>query len=62
MQTGHTVIRSFEPDEDRLWDFTTNEFHDGPMLAGPECHPVSQPVPGPEGRVPRDWQRHLHYS
>jgi hypothetical protein len=23
-------------------------------------HPLDQPVPGPTGRVPRDWQRHLH--
>jgi hypothetical protein len=60
MQTGHTVMRTFEQGEDWFWDFTTNEFCEGPTLPGPECHPVSQPVPGPEGAVPRDWQRHLH--
>jgi Zn-finger in ubiquitin-hydrolases and other protein len=59
-QTEHTVMRSFEPGEDWFWDFTTNEAFNGPPLAGPQHHPVSQPVPGPAGRVPRDWQDHLN--
>jgi hypothetical protein len=57
---GHTVIRSFEPGEDWFWDYTTEEFYQGPPLAAPEHHPLSQPVPGPAGRVPPDWQRYLH--
>ena len=31
-----------------------------PELAPPEHHPASQPTPGPAGRVPADWERHLH--
>ena len=31
----------------------------GPTLAGAPCHPDNQPVPGPEGLVPRNWQRVL---
>jgi hypothetical protein len=58
--TGHSVIRSFEPDEGWFWDYATNGPCDGPTLAEPESHPVNQPVPGPAGRVPQDWQRHLH--
>jgi hypothetical protein len=59
--TGHPVIRSFEPGEVWFWNFDTNEFYDeGPELAPPSHHPGSQPVPGPSGRVPRDWQSHLH--
>ena len=58
--TSHNVIRSFEPGEDWFWDYSTDEFSEGPALAPPEQHPVSQPVPGPEGSVPPDWQRHLH--
>jgi hypothetical protein len=54
------VIRSFEPGEEWFWDFATNDFCEGPTLAGADCHPSSQPVPGPEGKVPGDWQRHLH--
>lgn len=60
-ESGHTVIRSFEPGEEWFWDFAMNDFFDGPTLVGPECHRISQPVPGPAGRVPRDWESHLHY-
>ncbi|HLX77969.1 MAG TPA: UBP-type zinc finger domain-containing protein [Acidimicrobiales bacterium] len=60
-EIGHTVIRSFEPGEEWFWDFESSDFCDGPTLAGAKCHPISQPVPGPEGRVPPDWERHLHY-
>ena len=60
-ETGHTVIRSFEPGEEWFWDFATNDLCDGPTLAGAECHPGDQPVPGPAGRVPLDWERHLHH-
>jgi hypothetical protein len=28
----------------------------GPRLAPPLHHPVDQPVPGPEGKVPANWQ------
>ena len=58
--TGHTMIRSFEPGENWFWDYATEEFYEGPELASPAHHPVTQPVPGPEGRVPRDWESHLH--
>jgi hypothetical protein len=58
--TEHSVIRSFEPGEDWFWDYTTQEYLAGPALAAPEHHPLSQPVPGPEGHVPRDWERHLN--
>jgi hypothetical protein len=59
-ETGHTVMRSFEPGEGWFWDVAANEVIDGPTLAEPESHPASQPVPGPAGRVPPDWQSHLH--
>ncbi len=58
--TDHEVIRSFEPGEDWFWDYSTEEYCEGPLLAPPDSHPLTQPVPGPEGRVPPDWQRHLH--
>jgi hypothetical protein len=35
-------------------------YEEGPPLAEPEHHPLDQPVPGPAGRVPRDWRSHLH--
>jgi hypothetical protein len=58
---GHPVIRSFEPGEEWFYNYPTGEFFDsGPDLPPPEHHPVDQPVPGPAGRVPADWQRHIH--
>jgi hypothetical protein len=58
--TGHPVMQSFEPGEEWFFDFRTGGFFNGPTLAPPHSHPEEQPVPGPAGAVPRDWQRHLH--
>jgi hypothetical protein len=61
MASGHHIIRSFEPGEDWFWDYQNDQFYEnGPALAPPEHHPADQGVPGPGGRVPRDWQSHLH--
>ncbi len=57
---GHTVIRSFEPGEDWFWDYASEQFFEGPVLAAPLHHPLDQPTPGPAGRVPPDWQNHLN--
>jgi hypothetical protein len=56
----HPVIQSYEPGERWFWDYDTMEYEeDGPELAPPHHHPLDQPVPGPAGRVPRDWQFQL---
>jgi hypothetical protein len=57
--TGHPIITSFEPGETWFYDYRTKGFLDGPRLAPPHAHPVSQTVPGPAGRVPHDWQSRL---
>ncbi|MFJ9101672.1 UBP-type zinc finger domain-containing protein [Streptomyces sp. NPDC102405] len=58
--SGHPLVRSFEPGEEWFWNFETNEmFEAGPELAAPVSHPDSQPAPGPQGRVPADWTRSL---
>jgi len=59
-ETGHPVIRSFEPGERWFYDYRTGKLFAGPDLAAPESHPLDQPTPGPEGRVPADWQSRLH--
>lgn len=59
-ETGHPIICSFEPGEAWFWSFATDSEVDGAMLAPPHAHPVSQPVPGPRGRVPHNWQNLLH--
>jgi hypothetical protein len=58
--TGHPVIRSFEPGEDWFWDYESSQAFDGPELAPPTSRPVAETVPGPRGRVPRDWMEHIH--
>jgi Zn-finger in ubiquitin-hydrolases and other protein len=57
--TGHPIIASFEPGEDWFYSYVTGDFTDGPHLAPPRAHPKDQPVPGPRGRVPDDWQTQL---
>ena len=59
-QSGHPLIRSFEPGEDWYWSYTDNAFYDGPKLADPQHHPLDQPTPSPAGKVPADWERRLH--
>lgn len=58
--TGHRVAQSFEPGEEWFWDYFADEFVDGIELAPAHSHPLSQPVPGPAGRVPSDWEYRLH--
>ena len=56
----HPLIQSFEPGEDWFYDFASDQVGEGPKLAAPHHHPLDQPVPGPEGRVPPDWENHLN--
>jgi hypothetical protein len=58
--TGHPVIASFEPGEHWFWSYQDESTFAGPPLTAPDHHPVDQPVPGPAGRVPRDWEDHLN--
>ncbi len=58
--TGHPVAASFEPGEDWFYDYEKEAVVPGMELAPPRWHPEDQPVPGPEGGVPRNWQALLH--
>jgi hypothetical protein len=59
-QSGHRLVRSFEPGEAWFWDYQSEDYYDGPPLADPQHHPVEQTVPGPHDRVPADWRRQVH--
>jgi hypothetical protein len=56
----HPIVRSFEPDEDWFYDFASDQYAEGPELAPPNEHPADQPIPGPAGHVPPDWESHLN--
>ena len=58
--SGHPIVQSYEPDEEWFWNYVTQTYGDGPPLALPRHHPLDQPVPGPNGRVPREWEQLLH--
>ena len=58
--TGHPVIASYEPGEEWFWDFAKETAFLGPPLIDPQHHPEDQSVPGPEERVPEDWESHLN--
>jgi hypothetical protein len=58
--TGHPIIASFEPGEDWFYDYEAGDMIASADLAPPLSHPVDQPVPGPKGRVPRNWQALLN--
>ncbi|KRC48795.1 MULTISPECIES: UBP-type zinc finger domain-containing protein [unclassified Nocardioides] len=59
-ETGHRLIRSFEPGEDWFWDFEAQDYYAGPELAPPLAHPEDQPTPGPRGAVPLNWRELIH--
>jgi hypothetical protein len=58
--TGHPIITSFEPGEHWFYDYRTEEAFAGPKLPAPHAHPEDQPVPGPAGAVPANWQTLLN--
>jgi hypothetical protein len=58
--SGHPIVQSFEPGENWFWDYTSEDYYDGPRLADPQHRPVEQSVPGPSGRVPADWRTKIH--
>jgi Zn-finger in ubiquitin-hydrolases and other protein len=60
LDTGHPIITSFEPGETWFYDYRSGEFLAGPRLPAPDSHPSEQPVPGPSGRVPPNWESMLN--
>ena len=59
-ETGHPLIRTFEPGEGWFWHYPSAEFVEGPELPPPQHRPLDQPAPGPADRVPADWRQRLH--
>lgn len=59
-ETGHPIMQSFEPGENWFWDYRSENLIRGERLAPPDSHPEDQPAPGPEGKVPDNWQSLLN--
>jgi hypothetical protein len=59
-EQGHPIATSFEPGEDWFWDYDVGAGARPVPLSPPTSRPDDQPAPGPEGRVPADWQSLLH--
>lgn len=59
-ESGHAIVRSFEPGEDWFYDYRTSAPVAGAELAPPASRPADQPAPGPADRLPQDWRRQLH--
>jgi Zn-finger in ubiquitin-hydrolases and other protein len=57
---GHPIVASFEPLQNWFFDYRTGRIVKGMKLAPPRSRPASQSSPGPEGRVPRNWEALLH--
>ena len=58
--TGHPIITSFEPGEDWFFDYEKGGMIEGVELLSPHSHPEDQPVPGPAGTVPANWESLLN--
>ena len=58
-ESGHPIMRSFEPGDNWFWNFELNSYCDGPPLAAPVSRPADQGVPGPKDRVPGNWRELL---
>lgn len=59
-ETGHPIVASYEPLQNWFYDYEKRKIVKGIRLPAPRSHPQSQVVPGPEGRVPEDWESQLH--
>ena len=59
-ETGHRLMRSYEPGEDWYWDYVSEQSFEGPDLAPPISRPEDQSTPGPAQRVPANWRELIH--
>jgi hypothetical protein len=60
LSTGHPIAASFEPLQTWFYDYEKEKIVTGMKLALPRWHPESQPSPGPEGKVPPNWEELLN--
>ena len=59
---GHPIVASFEPLQNWFYDYEKGKIVRGRKLLPPRSHPELQPVPGPPGKVPANWEELLNQS
>ena len=59
-ETGHPIVASYEPLQTWFYNYEKQKIVRGMKLQPPRWHPDTQAVPGPEGRVPDNWEALLH--
>jgi hypothetical protein len=58
--TGHTIVASFEPGQDWFFDYEKQAVIQVGNCFRHTRMPKSQPVPGPAGMVPANWESLLN--
>jgi Zn-finger in ubiquitin-hydrolases and other protein len=59
-ETGHPIVASFEPLQGWFYDYATGRVFRAVRLLSPRSRPEHQSAPGPEGKVPENWESLLH--
>jgi len=57
--TGHPIVASFEPLQSWFYDYEKQKIVRGIKLLPPRSRPESQAAPGPQGKVPPNWEELL---
>jgi hypothetical protein len=57
---GHPIVASFEPLQNWFFDYRKGKIVKGMRLAPPRSRPEDQPSPGPESKVPPNWEALLN--
>jgi hypothetical protein len=60
IETGHPVVASFEPLQGWFYDYEKRKVFRGIRLLSPRSHPQDQSAPGPDGKVPENWESLLN--
>ncbi|MBP6005440.1 UBP-type zinc finger domain-containing protein [Candidatus Saccharibacteria bacterium] len=62
-ESGHKLIMTYEPEQAWFYDWSNEQMVNPPSekITPPLSHPIDQSAPGPEYRVPDNWEGFLNY-
>ena len=58
--SGHPLVQELRAGRGRYWDYTTDQYYDGPVLGGAAASPARSAGTWSARPCARDWQQHLH--